>query len=217
MMYESIPSNNNTIDERSQRSSNQTCAITMDLLPTGTDTDTDTDTTSFSKEKKHSNMEKGLGVSLAFGMMTSLILGPILGLVLAGSCMYTSTREDKYGESVRYCGDSVLFVLDKSIDTCRKCNVDDIMPLKQRKHVSETISAASGHAIKQLQDLDAKFGVTSRASKWMGMKQHEMATLPIAYTSTSSTPILQAFQVPTTPTPATSHILEYENESEIDL
>jgi hypothetical protein len=212
MMYESIPSNNNTIDERSQRSSNQTCAITMDLLPTGTGTGTDT--TSFSKEKTHSNMEKGLGVSLAFGMMTSLILGPILGLVLAGSCMYTSTREDKYGESVRYCGDSVLFVLDKSIDTCRKCNVDDIMPLKQRKHVSETISAASEHAIKQLQDLDAKFGVTSRASKWMGMKQHEMATLPIANTSTSSTP-LQAFQVPMTS--ATSHILEYENESEIDL
>ena len=202
---------------------NETCAITMDPLATPIDDPNDSINKNNISNGKHSAIAKGLGVSLAFGVMGGLILGPVLGLVLAGSALYTSTHEDKYGESVRYCGNSVCELFDKSIDTCRKCNVDEIMPPKQRKQVSETISAASEHAIKQLQDLDAKFGVTSRASKWIGLKQHESTTLPIANTNDTNASISK-YPVPTnlcgttqvTTPPATNYnTLEYENESKV--
>lgn len=197
MMYESIP------NEASK--TNESYAIPMDSIAIDQNEPISKET------NKRSDMEKGLGVSLAFGVVGGLFLGPVLGLVLAGGALYTSTREDKYGESVRFCGNSVCELFDKSIDTCRKCKVDDIIPPEQRKHVSETLSSATDQAMKKLQDLDAKFGVTSRASRWLGMKQHEVATLPIASTfsegaSCSTTPLHKA-------TPR--YILEDESESKV--
>lgn len=200
MMYESIPST-----EPSK--TNENYSITMDPVDPGPSV--------VNKEKIHSDIAKGFGISLAFGVVGGLILGPVAGLVLAGGALYTSTREDKYGESVRSCGNTVCNLFDKSIETCRKYKVEEIIPPEQRKQVSETLSAASDHAIKKLQDFDAKFGVTSRASKFMGLKPYETATLPIANTTDSNNISNMTSPLHQTNTVVTSYILEDENESKV--
>jgi len=123
-------------------------------------------------------LAQGIGATLVIGMTATLILGPFIGIVLAGGTFYASTREDKYGSTVRLCGDSFCNLFDKSVDTCKKCNVDDIVPPERRQKLTETISATAEQVIRVCQDMDDKYGVTTRTSKFLGLKPHQSDILP---------------------------------------
>ena len=122
-----------------------------------------------------------LGAAAVGGIVGTLFIGPITGIVLGGALLYATTRSDNIGEAARSAGTITANTYDKAMEAAEKHHVTDrvkeataatakrVQQINEEYKITDKVSAATSQAIQGAKELDAKYHITEQA-KGMAVK-----------------------------------------------
>jgi hypothetical protein len=85
-----------------------------------------------------------VGAAAVGGVVGTLLIGPVLGLVVAGAALYATTREGDVGDAARAAGSTAALTFDKA---------------SKKHHLGDRIKAASDATIKKAKELDEEYKI----------------------------------------------------------
>jgi hypothetical protein len=106
-----------------------------------------------SQQHSYSNTQQTIGVAAASAIVGTLLVGPIVGVVVAGVAVYASTRDDQIGDVARGVGGAAMSAFDKGNE------------LATRYHVKEKFAAATSATMSKLKEIDNEHHVVDKAKE----------------------------------------------------
>jgi hypothetical protein len=129
-----------------------------------------------SHNKEYSDSQKSIGAAAAGAVIGTLLLGPIVGVVVAGVAVYATTRDDKIGDVSRSVGMAAMSVFDKGSELATKYQVKEKLSaagnatvskfneIDSEYHVRDKVSEGASVLAAKAKELDAKHGISSKAA-----------------------------------------------------
>eukprot|EP01041_Mallomonas_annulata_P000788 gene788-1527_t len=118
-----------------------------------------------------------LGAAAAGGILATLVVGPVTGIIVAGVALYATTRNDAVGDVARATGAATNVVYDKAVQAEKKYSITDRLmsagsaTIKKAKEIdneykiADKTKSALSQIATQAKEIDEKYEITSKASK----------------------------------------------------
>jgi hypothetical protein len=133
--------------------------------------------TTNSTPKEITKVQSSVGASAAALVVGTLVVGPMVGIAVAGATLYATTRSDDVGKASRAVGTSVVTAYEKGMEHGKKSGFFDRMKDMGSKSVAkakeinneykltEKASSAAASGIVKAKELNNKYDVTNSIAK----------------------------------------------------
>lgn len=146
-------------------------AVTIPRTPAdGAVITTTTETSTFTTN------QRAIGAAATGAIVGTLLVGPLVGVVVAGAAVYATTRDDQFGDAARGMGGLACQAYEKGTELATKYQVKDklqaagsatvskLKEINDEYKVTDKVQEVGGKLAKQAGELDEKYGITSKAS-----------------------------------------------------
>lgn len=130
-----------------------------------------------SSPKEVTKVQASVGASAAALVVGTILIGPMVGLAVAGATLYATTRSDDVGTATRAVGTSIVTAYDKGMEQGKKSGFFDKMKDMGSKSVAKAkeinneykltdkASSAATNSIVKVKEFDKKYDVTNSIAK----------------------------------------------------